>query len=127
MDSRITILMVTIGATFWLVVALIIQLMPWLFKGGPVTMVLFIATIPVGWMFLRMMVWLADLSPSDYLPATAVTVATGTLLDGVFITWQRDIYGSNPEIIMIGAAWILWGIGMLLIMAMIMARQNTVN
>ena len=123
MDRRQTFIMVTIGAVFWFAAAVVIHIAPWLFQNDAFTLGLFAATIPLAWAFIRMAIWLARLQPQHVLPATAVTVTTGALLDGAFITCFTGLYGNNPATIMIGAAWLLWGVGLLLLLAYGMSRR----
>lgn len=58
----------------------------------------------------------------------ALTGAVAVWLDGVGITYfQGFLYGSDPDIALRGAAWILFGAGWLLITALFIHCKDVVS
>lgn len=43
-------------------------------------------------------------------PVTIMTYAA-TMADGIAFAWFPELYSSNPQTALLGAAWILWGAG----------------
>jgi|SRR5271165_4376282 len=54
----------------------------------------------------------------------AVTTATATMLDGVAMSAFPELYGSDPAIILGGAVWLLWAIGVASALALITAARE---
>lgn len=44
-------------------------------------------------------------------PVTIMTYAA-TMADGIALAWYPQLYSSNPQTALLGAAWILWGAGL---------------
>ena len=65
---------------------------------------------------------LGGVARSAALAPVAIMCVTGLLLDGVAISRFPSLDGSSPEHVMLGAAWLLWGVGVLLLLALIMQR-----
>jgi hypothetical protein len=57
------------------------------------------------------------------LASVAVMCVTALFLDGVALAWFRGLYGSDPAVILGGAAWLLWGVGVALILALFTRRR----
>ncbi len=74
-------------------------------------------TIPSGWVSVWLMRWAADLQPAQILAAVTVGSAAATLADGVALSWTRSLYGPTPELVLPGAALILWGAGWVFVAA----------
>lgn len=113
-----------IGAAYWLVAALVVRWTATDWVGNDaLTAVVFIliivATVPALLLGYR----LAGISRSR--AATGATIMTGAaaLLDGVALTWFPALYGSNPVVILGGAAAILWGAGVALVLGVILERR----
>ena len=65
---------------------------------------------------------LAKLSGVQTVAGIAVVTATALLLDGVAHAWFPQIYGTDPALIVKGAAAIFWGAGVGLVLAFIMNK-----
>ena len=115
-------LYVGLGAIFWLAAALFIRFAgDRLFHlGNPWLSVLFAASVPVGWLFIVVCLRVGGLGQREALAPVAIMCATGLLLDGVAISSFPSLYGASSEQVMLGAAWLLWGVGALLALALAM-------
>lgn len=65
---------------------------------------------------------LAKLRRDQTLTGIAVVTTTALLLDGVGHAWFPALYGSDPALIVKGAAAIFWGAGVGLVLAFIMNK-----
>jgi hypothetical protein len=77
-------------------------------------------TVPAIWMARP----LAKLGRNQVLSGIAVVTATALLLDGVAHAWFPAIYGTNPALIVKGAAAIFWGAGVALVLAFIINKED---
>lgn len=65
---------------------------------------------------------LARLRGGQTISGVAVVTATALLLDGIAHAWFPAIYGTDPALIVKGAAAIFWGAGVGLVLAFIMNK-----
>ena len=114
---------ISIGVAFWFVAAMMVRLMGTaVFNTQGVSMVLLFAlSFPFGFGALRLIGWMVGLRGAAMLPAVVVMTMTATLLDGVAFTWT-GLYGLPLESRVYGAAWILWGVGCILLFALLDSR-----
>lgn len=69
---------------------------------------------------------LAKLRRDQTVTGISIVTATALLLDGVAHAWFPVIYGTDPALIVKGAAAIFWGAGVGLVLALIMNKGETV-
>ncbi len=62
--------------------------------------------------------------PLYSLAAGGVVGALAMMIDGVALRWFPGVYGSDPVVLRLGAAWLLWGYGVSLGIAVIMAARQ---
>lgn len=115
LDARQFAMLIGFGLVFWLAAAWFIRLAPFnVFNRGVGTILLFAATVPVAWVSVGLAKHIASLTPAQRLPGVAIASATAMLCDGIGLIWW-PIYGTADRLP--GAAWLLWGVGMLLFAA----------
>jgi hypothetical protein len=104
---------VTLGAAYWLLAALFVRAFGSFFFTGntPGLLVLYAASVPGTWLLIQNARWLGRLAPAEVLDAVVVMTWTAAVLDGVAITFFGWVYGTSAQVVMLGAAWILWGAG----------------
>ncbi len=114
---------VSIGVAFWFIAAMMVRVMGTaVFNTEGLSMVLLFAlSFPFGFGALRLIGWLVGLRGTAFLPAVVVMTMTATLLDGIAFTWT-GLYGLPLESRVYGAAWILWGVGCILLFALLDMR-----
>jgi len=129
-------LYVVLGVVFWFSGAMIVRLLgeAVFTPGNPLLILVFIATIPLGRVFLWIAQRIGKLPDTGKLPDKAVfapmvmMTQVAIMLDGIAITWFPQLYGDTPTHVMLGAAVILWGGGVGLVIAWIMSKtQITVD
>lgn len=69
---------------------------------------------------------LAKLRHDQTVIGIAVVTATALLLDGVAHAWFPALYGTDPALIVKGAAAIFWGAGVALVLAFIMNKEPSI-
>jgi hypothetical protein len=122
LTDRQSAILIAFGLAFWLVAALFIQSAPLaFFDGGIGTMLLFAITVPLAWVSVEIAKRVAALAPDQTLPGVAVASAAAMLCDGIALVWS-PIYGDGDRLP--GAAWILWGVGLILSAAFLDARRQ---
>jgi hypothetical protein len=122
LSNRQLVVLIAFGLAFWVVAALFIRLAPFgLFGRGPGTILLFAVTVPLAWFSVEVARRVAALSSEQLLPGLAIASAAAMLCDGIGLIWW-SIYGAGDRLP--GAAWILWGVGLILFAAFFSARRR---
>ena len=109
---------VVLGLVFWFAAAMAVRIGSTAgFFGTSASAIAFAVAIPVCWLSVLFIKKVARLSTGQTLPGIAVGTMTATFADGIALTWGRGLYGSDPAMTTLGAAWILWGVGLFLLFA----------
>ena len=114
MNNRQFLLSLVLGTVFWLLAALFVRFFGAYFFAGQTLRLLglYAASAPLSWLlFQQPTQWLGRFSPPALYDSVVVMTGIATLLDGVALTFWRPLYGDSPTIVLLGAAWILWGVG----------------
>lgn len=118
-----TMTLAAIGAFYWLMAALVVRwtAADWVGDTGMTILVFALIVVVTGpALFLGMRV--ARVTRSGAAFAATVMTMTALLLDGVALTWFRSLYGTEPAIILGGAASIMFGAGVALVLGMAFQR-----
>lgn len=116
---------VVVGVTFWFAGALAVKTGAPLGMFGPIaSLFAFAAALPIGWVGVLIAAKAAQLQSGQIIPGIAVGSAAATFCDGIALTWARSLYGSDPEQVVLGAAWILWGVFAFFAGAILEARRR---
>lgn len=86
----------------------------------------FVFSIPVCWLCVRLGRRAASLSAEQLVPGTAVVVTVATLIDAAALRWAHLLYAESEQVCRLGAAWLLWGYGASLGIALLMRHRATV-
>lgn len=120
--------MAVVGVVFWFAAAMTVQFGAPLGIFGPVaSAALFVVSFPVAWLGVLIAIPVAGLRPGQYVNGVVVGTCSATICDGIALTWFRGLYGSDPELVLLGAAWILWGISAFFAAAMFEAWRRGVR
>ena len=116
---------VLIGIVFWFIAAMMVRFMGTaILDPKSINMVLlFAVSFPFGFASMRLIGSLVGLRGAAFLPAVVVMTMIATLLDGIAFTWT-SLYGLPAESMVYGAAWILWGVGCILLFALLDSRER---
>jgi hypothetical protein len=107
-----------IGILFWFAAAMTVRFAGPVGLFGPIaSIVTFAVSIPICWLSVWLIKKLVQLGVGQTLPGVALGLVVATWLDGIGLTWGNGLYGTDPTVTTLGAAWILWGVGLFLIFA----------
>ena len=121
LTTRQTVIMLALGVVLWFLAALLMRALApfgWLTpRDAPLLYALVVpGTVP----FVLLARRVARLGNQRLLGGVAMATAAATLCDGVALMWYRPLYGSDP---LDAAATILWGAGVALVIAALLARR----
>jgi hypothetical protein len=115
------------GAFLWFVAAMLVRYVgPMGAFEGNALWITYILVIPGTIPALLIGKRIAGLSKPQMLGGVAIVTATAALLDGIALAWFPTLYGTDPWTVLTGAALILWGVGVGLVLAWIMGRHQPV-
>ena len=103
------------GVLLWFAAAMAIHFAPEVMFGrGMATVIAFAASLPLGWMAVRATRRIAALTPAQVLPGVTIACASAMLCDGIGFTWT-SVYGAAHPDLVPAAAWLLWGVAVILV------------
>ena len=105
------------GVLLWFAAAMAIRFAPdTMFARGTAIACAFAAALPLGWLAVWATRRIASLSPAQVLPGVVIACASAMLCDGIGFTWT-SIYGADHPDLVPAAAWLLWGVAIILVIA----------
>jgi hypothetical protein len=111
---------VALGVVLWYLAAVVIRLgLPAGLYGGRAGALLFAGTIPLAWACVWLVTRVGALRPAQVLPGVALACVAAMLCDGVALTWTPGVYGGASVRLALGAAWLLHGVGVILLAALL--------
>jgi hypothetical protein len=121
LTTKQVIILALYGAVLWFLAAILVRTIGPMGAldgyGQVITYALVIpGTVPAIWIGRV----LAKLGRDQTAIALIVITATALLLDGIAHAWFPGLYGSDPVLIVKGAAAIFWGAGVGLVLGLIM-------
>jgi hypothetical protein len=118
-------LFVLLGVVFWFTGMLIVRLAgPVVFEPNtPLMIALYIASFPMLYVSIRVASAISRVPMNQMLEPTVIMTFTAVFLDGVLIAWLPQAYGRNTGEIMRGAAWLLFGGGVGLLIAWVFSLR----
>jgi hypothetical protein len=117
-------ILVALGVLFWIAAAAAIRSSPRNLTDPVRGAIGFVTTFPIAWLSVRLTKRLAGLSREMLVRGVALASASAMLIDGAVLRWAPRVYAANDTVIRFGSAWLLWGYGVSLGIALLMARQN---
>ena len=120
------ILFVMLGIVFWFEALLFIRFggESLFINGNPWLYLLFVAAIPVAWLLIKISAIVGKVDGNNLFSAVAIMVVTATLLDGIALTWCQGWYGLAQTGLLLAAAWLLWGVGISLVIGYWVSRPH---
>ncbi len=124
MSAARIILFLIIGAVAWFIAAQFIRIFgPELFSGGWPNA----ATLAGAALVSPVLNWAVAKGTgtplADMIVPMVLMVIVALMLDGLAITYAPALYGGEGITLAHGAAFLLWGVGCLLLSALVMARR----
>jgi hypothetical protein len=120
--TALAILMV-LGFVLWLLATLYIHFVPRAFTSPLHAAIGFITALPIGWLSIRLVQRCARLDRSQLVAGSALVGAVAMMIDGLALRFFPWVYSGEPEIFRPASAWLLWGYGVSLAIALWLARD----
>jgi Family of unknown function (DUF5367) len=119
-------LFIALGIIFWFTAAMVIR-----FAGAnvfsennPLLILFFALAFPITYIFFFVTKLAAKVPYTAMLQPVVIMTLTAALLDGIALAFFRTLYAKSFEVALHGAAWILWGVGIGLLFALILNNRN---
>jgi hypothetical protein len=113
------------GVVLWFIAAMIVRYIgPMGAFEGMALVITYALVIPGTVPFIMLGQRLIGLAKGQIAGSIMIITATALLLDGIALNFFRGLYGNDPVIIMAGAALIMWGAGVGLVLGMVMGREG---
>ena len=120
LTTRQVIVLLIIGVVYWFGGAMAVRLGAPLGIFGPMaSLATFVAAFPVAWGGVWLAAKLAQLRTEQVVPGISVGTIGATCCDGIALTWFPSLYGAEVELVLYGAAWILWGVAAFFVTAIL--------
>lgn len=119
-------LFVVLGAIFWLSAALAVRLIgAAAFSPGNVFLVvMYSIACPLLWLAIFIASRISGVPLNQMFKPTVLMTMVAMFLDGIAISWATGLYGTDPSVVMHGAAWILWGAAVGILIAWLLADRS---
>ena len=113
-----------ISMALWLVATAYIRFMPDAFTSPMLGPLGFVTTFPMAWASIWLVKRLGALVPGQLLAGVSLVGAVAMMIDGAALRFWPQVYGSDTLVLRLGAAWLLWGYGVSLGVALIWAMRT---
>ena len=113
---------IILGAALWLTAAMIVHFLPQLLDGGIGTLIMFGVSIPNAFITIWLFEKLVKPAPGELLPSVTWGTLTALLLDGTAISFAPGIYAGVSSATQYGAALIMFGAGIILLLTILRKR-----
>lgn len=120
-----TIRLVLLSLALWIAATLYIRFLPGALTDPLQGNLGFATTLPAAWLSVWLVKICGKLTAGQLMPGVAVVGAVALMIDGAALRWLHGLYGSDESTVRLGAAWLLWGYGISLAVALLMTRRET--
>lgn len=127
MKNSKLVLCVILGIVFWFSGAVSVKFLGnYVFtESSPYKIIMLVLLFPISYIFVMIGKKAAKLEKSEILKAVVIMTIAATFCDGIALTWFRGIYAESYEVSHYGAAWILFGAGVGLLIAYFVNEAQT--
>ena len=128
LSTKQMIILALYGALLWFLAAILVRTIgPMGALDGYARIITYALVIPGTVPAILLGRALAKLSRDQTAISLIIITATALLLDGIAHAWFPSLYGSDPALIVKGAAVIFWGAGVGLVLGLIMNQPDNVS
>ena len=113
--------LVLVSLALWVAATLYIRLFPTAMLNPMMGAASFLTTFLVAWLSILVIRSAANLSRDQLIAGVSVVGTVAMMIDGAVLHWAPAVYGDNETVVRLGAAWLLWGYGVSLGIALLMA------
>lgn len=120
-----TCILLAFGVLLWFGAAMLVRLLvPMGALDGAARLVTYALVVPGTIPAVLVAQRLARLDRQQTAKGITIVTATALLLDGVAFAWFPSLYGPDPALHLAGAAVILWGAGVGLVLGLMMSKAD---
>ncbi len=119
-----TVRLVVLSLALWIAATLYIRFLPNALTDPLQGNLSFVTTLPAAWLSVWLIEICGKLAAEQLMPGVAVVGAVAMMIDGAALHWLPGLYGSDDLTVRSGAAWLLWGYGVSLAIALITTRRK---
>lgn len=123
LSGRQVAILVLLGLALWGAATAYIRLLPGMMADPLAGDLSFVTAIPMAWLSIILVRRAAGLSRDQLMAGVSVVGAAAMLIDGAVLHWAPAVYGTSETVVRLGAAWLLWGYGVSLAIALLMVRR----
>jgi hypothetical protein len=120
--ARLAILVV-LGLGLWLLATLYIHFVPSAFTSPLHSALSFVTALPIGWLSIQLVRRCGRLARAQLVAGTALVGAVAMAIDGLALRFFPQVYSTNLEVFRPASAWLLWGYGVSLAIALWLGRE----
>lgn len=113
--------LVLVSLALWLAATLYIRLFPSVMFDPVMGGLSYLTTFPFAWLSIVIIRAVARLDADQLIAGVNVVGTVAMMIDGAVLHWMPAIYGEGETVVRLGAAWLLWGYGISLGIALLMA------
>ena len=125
LSSRQIVTLAVFGAALWFLAAMLVRtIAPMGALGGAWRMLTYALVVPGTVPAILLARPLARLRRDQRTIGITIVTAAALLLDGAAFAWFPILYGTDPALVLAGAAVILWGAGVGLILGVMMSARR---
>lgn len=119
------IVFVLLGVLFWYQASLIIKYFgeSVFTERNPKLILFFALAIPITIISMYLTALICELKQNELLKPVVIMTFTATFLDAIALVWFREIYSNSFEVALHGSAWILWGVGIGLLITYLLEKR----
>lgn len=127
-SSRSTIrvpVFVALGAFFWFLAAMAFRFLgpAVLAPGTAVVPLIFALGVPIAWAFVWAGTTAIGVRGAAVMSAVVIMSATALILDGLALTFFPSLYGLPTASLLLVGAFLMWGVGLILVIAFVQTRR----
>jgi hypothetical protein len=108
----------------WLLATLYIHWLPNVFLSPTRSALGFVTTLPIAWLSVVAIRYIARLTPQQLLAGVGVVGAIAMMVDGIVLRFLPQVYSQDPSVFRPASAWLLWGYGVSLAIAVAMSLRK---
>ncbi|WP_374138523.1 MULTISPECIES: hypothetical protein [unclassified Sphingomonas] len=114
-----------LGIALWFLAAIILRAVgPMGALDGTARAITFALIFPGTVPFVYLLRWAAQLVGDQLLMGIAIGTMAAAFCDGIALSWLPSLYGEGVAQLAGSGATILWGIGVVLLLALIIGRRG---
>jgi len=116
--------LVAAALAMWLLATLYIHWLPNVFVSQTRSAIGFVTTLPIPWLSVVAIRYIARLTPQQLLTGVGVVGAIAMMVDGIVLRFLPEVYSQDPSVFRPASAWLLWGYGVSLATAVAMSLRS---